>query len=265
MGTGGGAGGAAPAIEGVLFDIDDTLVDLETAMGRTLHHIAGDGFGHLSDDDWAEYKRLFTTDPQGHYESFLAGQLTFVEQRLRRARHAQAAFIADPLEGEAAHRWNSAYEATLPLHFRPYDDVMPLLDELDARGIPYGAVSNNVHDYQRAKLDRSGLGRIRVLVGIDAVGVAKPDPGIFHEGARLLGTDRARTLYVGDNPDLDARGADAAGLVGVWLDRRAAGAPARGAASGARAGAADNGGTAGEGLRRITDLGAVLQFLPSFR
>ena len=78
------AGGRATVIEGVLFDIDDTLVDLETAMGKTLHHIAGDAFGHLSDDDWAEYKRLFASDPQGHYEGFLAGELTFTEQRLRR-------------------------------------------------------------------------------------------------------------------------------------------------------------------------------------
>ncbi|MBJ2122508.1 HAD family hydrolase [Arthrobacter sp. MSA 4-2] len=258
-------GEGAPVIEGVLFDIDDTLVDLETAMGRTLHHIAGDAFGHLSDDDWAEYKRLFTTDPQGHYEAFLAGQVTFAEQRLRRARHAQASFIADPLEGEAAHRWSSAYEATLPLHFRPYDDVMPLLDELEARGVPYGAVSNNVHDYQRAKLDRSGLSRIRVLVGIDAVGVAKPDPPIFHEGARRLGTDPARTLYVGDHPAIDARAADAAGLVGVWLDRRGAGSHSPSRPSGASEGGAEEAGTAGEGLRRITSLDAVLQFLPSFR
>jgi putative hydrolase of the HAD superfamily len=245
----------------VLFDIDDTLVDLETAMGKTLHHIAGDAFGHLSDDDWAEYKRLFASDPQGHYEGFLAGELTFTEQRLRRARHAQAGFTADPLEGEAAHRWNSAYEATLPLHFRPYDDVLPLLDELDARGIPYGAVSNNIHDYQRAKLDRSGLHRITILVGIDAVGVAKPDPAIYREGARLLGTAPGRTLYVGDNAAIDARGADAAGLVGVWLDRRAAGADPGSVVMGRE----KTPGMAGEGLRRITGLDAVLQFLPSVR
>ena len=44
---------------------------------------------------------------------------------------------------------------------RAFEDVPPLLDALDAAGIPYGAVSNNVHDYQRAKLDSAGLERIR--------------------------------------------------------------------------------------------------------
>jgi putative hydrolase of the HAD superfamily len=51
------------------------------------------------------------------------------------------------------------------------------------------------------------------------VGVAKPDPAIYLEGVRLLGTEPGETLYVGDNRLLDADGADAAGLVGVWLNR----------------------------------------------
>ncbi|WP_422454627.1 HAD family hydrolase [Arthrobacter sp. 7Tela_A1] len=122
-------------------------------------------------------------------------------------------------DDDAEAAWNDAYDQTLPRHFKAFDDVVPVLDELDARGIPYGAVSNNVHDYQRAKLDAAGLERIKVLVGIDAVDAAKPDPAIFREGVRLLGTDPARTLYVGDNPEVDARGACNAGLQGIWLDR----------------------------------------------
>ncbi|MHA7293651.1 HAD family hydrolase [Arthrobacter sp. HLT1-21] len=230
----------------MLFDIDDTLVDLETAMGRTLHHLGSDTLTHLSNADWTEYKRLYIHDPLGSYDRFLAGELTFTEQRLRRAKHAQAAFVEEPLEGEAARRWNTAYEATLPLHFEPYDDVVPLLDALDAAGVPYGAVSNNVYDYQRVKLDRSGLSRFDVLVGIDTVGAAKPAPAIYWEGARQLGTPPERTLYVGDNRVVDAEGADAAGLIGVWLDRRAAGP-------------ADFTG------RRVTSLAGVLQFLPDVR
>lgn len=237
---------AQPVIEGVLFDIDDTLVDLETAMGRTLHHIGAETLAHLSEAEWTQYKRLYTSDPHGYYDQFLAGKLSFTEQRIRRAKHAQASFIAEPLDGVAAARWNHAYESTLPLHFEPYEDVIPVLDELDRLGIPYGAVSNNVHDYQRAKLDRAGLERVAALVGIDAVGVAKPDPAIFLEGARRLGIDPARTLYVGDNPVVDAVGADAAGLVGVWLDRS---------------------GGLGDGFegRRITGLDGVLRIVQGIR
>ncbi|WDF32169.1 HAD family hydrolase [Arthrobacter agilis] len=282
--TGAGRAGvtASPVgeVAAVLFDIDDTLVDLERAMGRTLQSIPDPALDHLGDDDWVRYKALYTADPQRHYDRFLAGELTFEEQRVHRVRHARAGFTPEPFLGSVAEAWVCAYEQTLPLHFRAYDDVVPLLDALDDRGIPYGAVSNNVHDYQRAKLDRAELQRIRVLVGIDTVGVAKPEPAIYREGARLLHTDPARTLYVGDNLVVDAQGARAAGLVGVWLDR-AGGSAAPGAPSSAgRSAAASCTGTrdAGTGepgdasgssepeeVPRIGGLDAVLQFLPSVR
>jgi putative hydrolase of the HAD superfamily len=257
-------------VDGVLFDIDDTLVDLAQAMGRTLQAIPDPALSHLGDDDWVRYKALFAADPQRHYDRFLAGELTFEEQRVHRVRHARAGFTPEPFLGHVAEAWVREYEQMLPLHFRAYDDVVPLLDELDARGIPYGAVSNNVHDYQRAKLDRAGLERIRVLVGIDTVGVAKPEPGIYLEGARLIGTAPARTLYVGDNRLVDAVGARSAGLVGVWLDRAGTGSES-GTDSGTWAGSGAvvaPGEDAGKGVAevpRITGLAAVLQFLPSVR
>ncbi|WP_258062107.1 HAD family hydrolase [Arthrobacter sp. B0490] len=254
--------GSAP--EGVLFDIDDTLVDLEQAMGHTLQAIPDPALSHLGDDDWVRYKALYTTDPQRHYDRFLAGELTFEEQRVHRVRHARAVFTPEPFLGRVAEAWVRAYEQMLPHHFRAYDDVLPLLDELDARRIPYGAVSNNVHDYQRAKLDRAGLGRVRVLVGIDTVGVAKPDPAIYREGARLIGTAPSRTLYVGDNRLVDAVGARDAGLLGVWLDRTGTG---RGSGVDSGTGAVPPGspGEDAPEVPRIGDLVAVLQFLPPVR
>ena len=41
----------------------------------------------------------------------------------------------------------------------------------------------------------------------------------FVEACRRLGTDPGRTLYVGDELDIDATAARRAGLRGVWLDR----------------------------------------------
>lgn len=249
-------GAAGAEIEGVLFDIDDTLVDLEQAMGRTLQAIDDPALRHLSDDDWKRYTSLYSSDPQQHYDRFLAGEITFAEQRVHRVRHARAGFTQEQFIGEAAESWMRAYDETLPVHFQAYDDVVPLLDALDERAIAYGAVSNNVHDYQRIKLDLAGLRRIRALVGIDAVGVAKPEPAIYHEGARLIGTAPGRTLYVGDNRVIDGLGALAAGLWGVWLDRKGSG--------GAQA---DDGidSDPGPAVPRITGLAGVLQFLPSVR
>ena len=53
----------------------------------------------------------------------------------------------------------------------------------------------------------------------DRFGVGKPDPRVFVEACRLLGTAPERTAYVGDELDIDARAAVSAGLIGVWVDR----------------------------------------------
>ncbi|UXM90170.1 HAD family hydrolase [Paenarthrobacter sp. JL.01a] len=206
-------------IRGVLFDIDDTLVDLEYAMTTALRDVSEHLLPGLDQAGWVKFGRIFTHETTHFYDRYLAGELTFNEQRLLRGRAALGHFGVELEEGEESQAWVAEYHKRQTAYVRAFSDVEEVLDALDAAGVPYGAVSNNVHDYQRAKLDGAGLERIRILVGTDTVGVAKPDPAIYLEGVRLLGTTPGETLYVGDNRLLDADGATAAGLVGVWLNR----------------------------------------------
>lgn len=206
-------------IRGVLFDIDDTLVDLEYAMTTALRDVSEHLLPGLDQAGWVKFGRIFTHETTHFYDRYLAGELTFNEQRLLRGRAALGHFGVELQDGEESRTWVAEYHQRQTAYVRAFDDVEGVLDALDAAGIPYGAVSNNVHDYQRAKLDGAGLSRIKVLVGTDTVGVPKPDPAIYLEGVRLLGTRPDETLYVGDNRLLDADGASAAGLIGVWLNR----------------------------------------------
>ena len=206
-------------VRGVLFDIDDTLVDLEYSMTTALREVSEHLLPGLDQAGWERFGRIFTHETTHYYDRYLAGEITFNEQRLLRGRAALGHFGVDLADGEESHQWLSAYMEKQPAYVKPFPDVAPLLDALDRAGIPYGAVSNNVHDYQRAKLDGAGLERVKHLVGTDTLGVAKPDPAIYLEGVRLLGTSPAETLYVGDNRLLDAEGSTAAGLAGVWLNR----------------------------------------------
>ena len=78
----------------------------------------------------------------------------------------------------------------------------------------------NLGSYQTLKLEAVGLAAdVPMLVGVDTLGVGKPDPRVFVEACRRLGTAPGRTVYVGDELDIDAQAASAAGLLGVWLDR----------------------------------------------
>src|SRR5439155_12227340 len=75
------------------------------------------------------------------------------------------------------------------------------------------------------KLAATGLGdRVPVVVGLDTVGVGKPDPRPFLHACALLAVEPGEAAYVGDELDVDARAARDAGLLGIWLDRHATGA-----------------------------------------
>ncbi|WP_235866002.1 HAD family hydrolase [Serinibacter arcticus] len=104
--------------------------------------------------------------------------------------------------------------------WRVHDDVADLLVRLAEAGLAVGALTNAVGDLSARKLARCGLAdTVPLLVSLDTFGVGKPDPRVFLEACRLLGTSPERTVYVGDELDTDALAATAAGLRGIWLDR----------------------------------------------
>ncbi len=206
-------------VEGVLFDIDDTLVDLNSAAIQGFHLLTAEDFENIPLDARERIARDYADDGAGAYERYMSGELSFLGQRVERIKRAYALAGLDSPPAESMGVWCAAYERAVRSLWAPFPDVHRCLDELDAMGIPYGAVSNNVESYQREKLSASGLERISVLVGSDTAGAPKPDPRPFHAGCRLLGTSIRATLYVGDNPVNDVQGAREAGLLGILLNR----------------------------------------------
>jgi putative hydrolase of the HAD superfamily len=51
------------------------------------------------------------------------------------------------------------------------------------------------------------------------LGVEKPDPRIFEEALRISGVREERVVHVGNDPVADIRGAAAAGIDTVLVDR----------------------------------------------
>lgn len=210
--------GTAKAVVGVLLDIDDTLVDTRGAFAHALGVVAArylaPGF------DVEAMTTHWRADVSGWYRAHTRGEITHKDQRMRRANELHAAF-GGPQMGTAEYEaWDEIFEAGFKEGWRPHPDAEQLLDTLDRCGFEYGAVSNAESGYQELKLQRCGLGRVRMLVGTDHYGVGKPDPRVFLEGARMLGLDPASVVYVGDEADIDAAAAVRAGLaMGIWLDR----------------------------------------------
>ena len=90
---------------------------------------------------------------------------------------------------------------------------------------PVAIVTNNngtaIEQCLRHEICQIGDGpltSVPAIVDSEIVQVSKPDPRIFLPALEALGTDPARTLYVGDTVHADVHGAEAAGMPVVQLD-----------------------------------------------
>lgn len=212
----------------VLFDLDGTLMDHDAAREAGLAaHCAAVLPEHAAGHDAlaAEWRRLEAL----HYDEYAAGLISFQEQRRRRVRGLHAAIEAPAPDDAACDAWFAGYLARYRAEWAAFDDVLPALAALAAAHpqARLGVITNGEGEPQRAKLAAIGLAeRFPVVVCSAEEGLAKPDPGIFLLACERLGVEPQAAAHVGDRLDLDAQGAAAAGLRGVWLDRAGAGAPA---------------------------------------
>ena len=206
----------ATRVDGVLLDVDDTLVDTRGAFADALAAVAD---AHLPDDvDHAAVLAHWRSDPGGHYGRYTRGETDHRTQRRLRADLLHRTFGGAPVGEDAFDAWDELFWGTFERSWRPFDDAAGLVAGLRSAGLAVGVVTNAAVALQERKLTAVGLD-LPVLVGLDTLGYGKPHPDVFLEGARRLGTLPGRTAYVGDEPRVDATAAHDAGLLGVWLDR----------------------------------------------
>jgi len=193
----------------VCLDVDDTLIDFTTSARRALSQMIG------RDDLWPTWQRM--TDE--HVAKVIAGEMDVDAMRRARTKAFFAdlgALLDDDMVSALEHRRLEVMNRAWAL----FDDVLPCLDWLQAAGLKVAAVTNASGDHQRAKLSDLGIARFFDTVVIAGeLGAAKPDPLIFHTACERLDVPAGEAIHVGDRLEVDALGAQHAGLHGVWLDR----------------------------------------------
>ncbi len=204
---------------GVLFDIDDTLVDFAGAARLALLEVAARFPGPAAATS-ERVLRSWEMVSEREYNRFLAGDLTFDLMLVARMAAVVSEMDPDGTAGLDAVELERLRNESIFTHYRQYVDVPATLAGLAAAGVPVGVISNSDGPYQRRKMAASGLDAlVDTAVFSGDLGVSKPDPRIFLAGAARLGLPPARVVYVGDRWATDTVGALAAGLSAVWLNR----------------------------------------------
>lgn len=121
--------------------------------------------------------------------------------------------------GVEAAAWQIYREWAACHHFVLYEDVAPVLNELKAREVKVGLISNS-HRSMAAFLEHFDLhGLIAAAISSFEHGYLKPHPSIFEAALRSVGVEAGASIMVGDSLPHDVEGARRVGMHGVLVRR----------------------------------------------
>jgi len=166
--------------EAVLFDLDGTLIDTAPDMGGALNNLL--------------IEENLPTLPMATIRPFVS-QGGLVLTRLGFAERVAEAEI-EPLR----QRFLQHYRAVVADNSRLFDGLELVLEDLEARAIPWGIVTNKPEWLTHPLLEQLGLAtRSAVVIGGDTLAQRKPHPRPLLEAARRIGIDSGQCIYVGDD------------------------------------------------------------------
>lgn len=205
------AEGRAPstplAVSGVVFDLDDTILDQKVWIADKLTIL------------WDDFKDLLP--PQ---DEFLAHAFLLLEEG-NRAWLLDELITAFGLSADLRTPLIDRYRQIIPSRVEVYCDAVRVIAELRRRGIKIGLLTDNPPESQRKKIAQLPLAfkqesAFDAIVLTGEIGYPKPHPRGFQIAASALGIEPARLAMVGDNLYRDALGALAAGYKHAFLVQR---------------------------------------------
>ncbi len=203
--------------EFVYFDLDDTLLDHQTAERKALADVRTrylTVFGALSVDELQETYHTINAPLWRRYADGEIDKRTVQQRRFEglleavEAPHADATLIARHYMQRYAEHW-----AFIPGARETFEAI--------ADRHPVGVITNGFAEVQEKKFDQFPLLRERsdALVICEDVGVLKPDPEVFDHATETAGVAYEDVLYVGDSYRSDVEGAEPVGWRVAWYAR----------------------------------------------
>lgn len=207
-------GSSLPRIRAITLDLDDTLWPSAPTLARaeqraytwlTEHAPAVAAMWPL-DELRALRMSIYQQHPELQHD-FLRLRRMALHQAFERAGLSGAA-AGDTVERALNVFMTARNEVEL------YPEVHASLTRLSQRFALASLTNGN------ADVRRIGLGHFfKATISAHAHGTSKPDAALFHIACRELACAPGEVVHVGDDAELDIRGARAAGLHAVWMNR----------------------------------------------
>jgi putative hydrolase of the HAD superfamily len=209
------------AIEAVLLDLDDTILDNQVGVEAAKQALAALLAERLGDVEPAALETAFDAASQWFWkddERHRWGRLD-----MARARRAVVERLLEEMgrpDPRLAAEGGRLYTELRDLSYVPFEGALAALARLRAQTGALGLVTNGDTTAQRAKIDRLDVARFFDVIVVEGeLGVGKPDPRVFAHALATLGAAPGAALMAGDNYVCDVLGALDAGMHAVWIDR----------------------------------------------
>ena len=198
-----------PAIKAVLFDAYGTLFDVYSVgvLAEQLFPGHGQALGLMWRDKQIEYTRLVTTSNDGaHYQPFW--DLTRAALRYACKRLGLALSLADEEQLMDQYR-----------HLSAFPENIAVLQDLKARGIATGILSNGDPEMLNAAVKSAGLlGLLDYVISVDSLRKYKTHPAAYALGEQATGLPAREVGFVSCN-SWDALAATWYGYRTLWVNR----------------------------------------------
>ncbi|PLT29520.1 HAD family hydrolase [Peribacillus deserti] len=187
----------------VIFDLDGTLLDRDRSItsfikrqyAKFSHH-----FLHISEEQFQQ--TFISLDQRGCVWKDLVYQTMLDNYGLTSIRWEE--LLAD-------------YMQSFHEHCLPFDDLDTVLKKLREEGYVLGLITNGLTDFQSKNMKALGIDALMDVILIsEKEGIKKPDPAIFHRALHLLDISPGQSIYVGDHPVNDIKGALDAEMKAIW-------------------------------------------------
>ncbi|PID86879.1 MAG: hypothetical protein CSA11_02210 [Chloroflexi bacterium] len=213
-------------IQAVIFDLDDTLLDW-SQQTDWLSNISGPHIQKVYDylamngKSLPTFDTLFQNYQEAIINSWQEAKKTWAgisfETVLNRCFETSGLDTASINMQEVllAYDWGPVPDVGL------FDDTIPVLDSLQQQGYKIGLVTNSMMSMWMRDIELRAYGIVdyfdaRITSG--DTGHMKPHPAIYERVLNLLDVEVETAVFVGDRPANDIAGANAVGLISVWMN-----------------------------------------------
>lgn len=204
-------------ISHIFFDLDNTLWDFSRNSKKILYRIYQDF--KLEEKGIAGFEAFHTQYAfrnDSLWQAYKAGTKTAEEVRLQRFRQTLYDHGID--SGLMAHQMADYYINNT----KQVKDLLPgALDLLEALKGKYllHIITNGFDEVQFFKIRNAGIDHyFKTITTAEQAGVLKPHPYIFEYALQKAGAETSNSVYIGDSPEADGKGAEEAGIPFIWFN-----------------------------------------------